>query len=139
MSQADDRYYVPHGSHWPIVGSIGLLFLMVGVSNWLNGSDAGFWVPAAIRRPIVVPLGTPEVVATAVPSPPAKHTRDARYRSSRIDIWTAAVVTEAVPVQTPLQYIAMHIIQTKGIRFLMTHRMSYSATVTATPCVIAKA
>ena len=44
MSQADDRYYVPHGSHWPIVGSIGLLFLMVGVSNWLNGSDAGFWV-----------------------------------------------------------------------------------------------
>lgn len=44
MSQADDRYYVPHGSHWPIVGSIGLLFLMVGVSNWLNGSDSGFWV-----------------------------------------------------------------------------------------------
>ncbi|MDA0705924.1 MAG: cytochrome c oxidase subunit 3 [Proteobacteria bacterium] len=44
MSHADDRYYVPHGSHWPIVGSVGLLFLMVGVSNWLNGADAGFWV-----------------------------------------------------------------------------------------------
>ena len=44
MSHADDRYYVPHGSHWPIVGSVGLLFLMVGVSSWLNGGDAGFWV-----------------------------------------------------------------------------------------------
>jgi cytochrome c oxidase subunit 3 len=44
MSHADDRYYVPHGSHWPIVGSVGLLFLMVGVSNWLNGADSGFWV-----------------------------------------------------------------------------------------------
>ncbi len=44
MSHADDRYYVPHGSHWPIVGSVGLLFLMVGVSNWLNGADAGFWI-----------------------------------------------------------------------------------------------
>ena len=44
MSHADDRYYVPHGSHWPIVGSVGLLFLMVGVSSWLNGADAGFWV-----------------------------------------------------------------------------------------------
>ena len=44
MSHADDRYYVPHGSHWPIVGSLGLLFLMVGVSTWLNGADAGFWV-----------------------------------------------------------------------------------------------
>ncbi len=44
MSHADDRYYVPHGSHWPIVGSVGLLFLMVGVSIWLNGADAGFWL-----------------------------------------------------------------------------------------------
>jgi cytochrome c oxidase subunit 3 len=44
MSQAQDSYYVPHGSHWPIVGSIGLLFLMLGVSTWLNGADAGFWV-----------------------------------------------------------------------------------------------
>ena len=44
MSHADDRYYVPHGSHWPIVGSVGLLFLMVGVSNWLNGADSGFWI-----------------------------------------------------------------------------------------------
>lgn len=44
MSHAEDRYYVPHGSHWPIVGSIGLLFLMVGVSNWLNGAGAGFWI-----------------------------------------------------------------------------------------------
>ncbi len=39
-----DRYYVPHGSHWPIVGSAGLLFLMTGVSTWLNGSDFGFYI-----------------------------------------------------------------------------------------------
>ena len=44
MSQTHDSYYVPHGSHWPIVGSIGLLFTMLGVSTWLNGADAGFWV-----------------------------------------------------------------------------------------------
>ena len=43
-TQAQNRYYVPHGSHWPIVGSIGLFFLMVGVSSWLNGSDLGFWI-----------------------------------------------------------------------------------------------
>ena len=41
---ADERYYVPHGSHWPAVGSLGLLFLMVGVSSWLNGADAGFYI-----------------------------------------------------------------------------------------------
>ena len=44
MDHANDRYYVPHGSHWPIVGSVGLLFLMVGVSTWLNGAASGFWV-----------------------------------------------------------------------------------------------
>ena len=43
-THADDRYYVPHGSYWPIVGSVGLLFLMVGVSTWLNGAGAGFYV-----------------------------------------------------------------------------------------------
>ncbi|MDH4316618.1 MAG: cytochrome c oxidase subunit 3, partial [Gammaproteobacteria bacterium] len=44
MSQTADHYYVPHESHWPIVGSIGLLLLMVGVSSWLNGSAPGFWI-----------------------------------------------------------------------------------------------
>ncbi len=43
-THADDHYYVPHHSHWPIVGSVGLLFLMVGLSTWLNGNDPGFWI-----------------------------------------------------------------------------------------------
>jgi len=38
------HYYVPHESHWPIVGSIGLLLTMVGVSSWLNGSNPAFYV-----------------------------------------------------------------------------------------------
>ncbi|HWP94903.1 MAG TPA: cytochrome c oxidase subunit 3 [Gammaproteobacteria bacterium] len=32
---ADGKYYIPHGSHWPIVGSIGLFLTMVGASAWL--------------------------------------------------------------------------------------------------------
>jgi cytochrome c oxidase subunit III len=47
MDHAENRYYVPHGSHWPIVGSIGLLLLMVGVSSWLNGAALGFWIMMA--------------------------------------------------------------------------------------------
>ena len=46
-THTDEHYYVPHGSHWPAVGSLGLLFLMVGVSSWLNGADAGFYVMLA--------------------------------------------------------------------------------------------
>lgn len=38
MSHSKDAYYVPHGTKWPIVGSIGMLLLMVGASNWLNGN-----------------------------------------------------------------------------------------------------
>ena len=44
MEHTEDRYYIPHGSHWPVVGSVGLLFLMLGVSTWLNGSDLGFYI-----------------------------------------------------------------------------------------------
>jgi len=47
MSNTDDRYYVPQRSHWPIVGAVGLLLLMVGVSTWLNGANTGFWVMLA--------------------------------------------------------------------------------------------
>jgi len=41
MSEAHGGYYVPHGTHWPIVGSIGLTTLLVGVANFLNGSSVG--------------------------------------------------------------------------------------------------
>ena len=47
MAHAEDQYYVPHSSHWPIVGSVGLFTMMVGVSSWLNGSQAGFWIMTA--------------------------------------------------------------------------------------------
>ena len=46
-THTEERYYVPHESHWPIVGSAGLLLLMVGVSTWLNGASAGFYVMMA--------------------------------------------------------------------------------------------
>ena len=41
MSEAHGGYFVPHGTHWPIVGSIGLTTLLVGVANLLNGSSIG--------------------------------------------------------------------------------------------------
>ena len=37
----DGSYYIPHGSHWPILGSIGLFLLVGGFASMLNGSGAG--------------------------------------------------------------------------------------------------
>src|SRR3546814_7424514 len=31
-----NAYYVPHGSKWPAVGTIGLFATMFGAANWLN-------------------------------------------------------------------------------------------------------
>ena len=39
-----DKYYVPHSSPWPIVGSVSLFTTMVGVVLWLNHVLAGPWV-----------------------------------------------------------------------------------------------
>ncbi|NNF51735.1 MAG: cytochrome c oxidase subunit 3 [Gammaproteobacteria bacterium] len=41
MAHTKDQYYVPHGSHWPIVGSVGLFLTMIGASSMLNGSATG--------------------------------------------------------------------------------------------------
>jgi cytochrome c oxidase subunit 3 len=34
-------YYVPDGTHWPIVGSVGLTTLLVGFASLLNGANVG--------------------------------------------------------------------------------------------------
>ena len=40
MSEASpDDYYVPHGTHWPIIGSIGLTVTVVGFARFLHGSE----------------------------------------------------------------------------------------------------
>ncbi len=36
-------YYVPHGSNWPILGSIALFTLVGGAANLLNGHAWGKW------------------------------------------------------------------------------------------------
>jgi cytochrome c oxidase subunit III len=41
---ASDKYYVPHGSPWPIVGSIALFTTVGGAALWLNNVGAGPWV-----------------------------------------------------------------------------------------------
>jgi cytochrome c oxidase subunit 3 len=43
------RYYIPHGSHWPIVGSVALFTLMLGVVSFLNGwTGAWSFVPGVL-------------------------------------------------------------------------------------------
>ena len=47
MSETNGGYYVPHGSGWPIIGSIGLFVMLQGFANFLNGSDIGSTVMLA--------------------------------------------------------------------------------------------
>jgi cytochrome c oxidase subunit III len=41
------RYYVPHGTRWPIFGSIGLFTMMLGGALWLNSLGIGPWLVTA--------------------------------------------------------------------------------------------
>ncbi|MFM1886383.1 MAG: hypothetical protein RL026_1540 [Pseudomonadota bacterium] len=47
-SHDSNTYYVPHSSPWPIVGSISLFVLMLGVVSFLNGWAGGWaFIPGA--------------------------------------------------------------------------------------------
>ena len=48
-------YYVPHGSQWPILGSVALFTLMTGVISYLN-EWAGGWafIPGALLLAVSV-------------------------------------------------------------------------------------
>jgi len=41
--QADSAYYIPHGTRWPIIGSLGMITMLVAAANWLNGSGTARW------------------------------------------------------------------------------------------------
>ena len=43
-STASEKYHVPHGSPWPIVGSIALFTTVGGAAMWLNNVSAGPWI-----------------------------------------------------------------------------------------------
>jgi cytochrome c oxidase subunit III len=36
-----DKYYVPHGSPWPIIGSVSLFTTVIGAALWINESSGG--------------------------------------------------------------------------------------------------
>lgn len=38
------KYYIPHGSKWPIVGSVSLFITMFGVAMLLNGVNVAPWI-----------------------------------------------------------------------------------------------
>ena len=44
MAAANGGYYIPHGTRWPIMGSIGLFTLLGGFAMLLNGSASASWI-----------------------------------------------------------------------------------------------
>lgn len=41
---SEGGYYIPHGSRWPIVGSIGITTLVIGAANFMNGNGSGWTI-----------------------------------------------------------------------------------------------
>jgi cytochrome c oxidase subunit 3 len=44
---AAGKYYIPHGTRWPIIGSVGLFVLMGGFASMLNGTSVGSMIMMA--------------------------------------------------------------------------------------------
>ena len=40
---ADDTYYVPQGTKWPIIGSLGMITMLSSAAFWMNGSEIAPW------------------------------------------------------------------------------------------------
>jgi cytochrome c oxidase subunit 3 len=40
-TNAHDAYYIPHKAVWPVIGTAGLVTMLAGFANYLNGSAAG--------------------------------------------------------------------------------------------------
>lgn len=40
---AENSYYVPHGTRWPIVGSLGMITMLASAAFWLNDAAIAPW------------------------------------------------------------------------------------------------
>jgi cytochrome c oxidase subunit III len=40
---SEDSYYVPHGTRWPIVGSLGLITMLASAAFWMNDFAVAPW------------------------------------------------------------------------------------------------
>jgi len=40
---AEDSYYIPHGTRWPIIGSLGLVTILASAAFWMNDSAVAPW------------------------------------------------------------------------------------------------
>jgi len=38
---SEQEYYVPNGTYWPIIGSIGVATLFIGFANQMHGASWG--------------------------------------------------------------------------------------------------
>lgn len=41
--QSDNTYYVPHGTKWPIIGSLGMITMLASAAFWMNDSEIAPW------------------------------------------------------------------------------------------------
>lgn len=41
MSTTNAAYYIPHKATWPVIGTLGLMTMLAGFANFLNGSSIG--------------------------------------------------------------------------------------------------
>jgi len=40
---AEQAYYVPHGTQWPIIGSVGMVTMLASAAYWVNGAAFAPW------------------------------------------------------------------------------------------------
>ena len=43
LHKAEGSYYVPHGTRWPIIGSLGLVTMLASAAFWMNDSRVAPW------------------------------------------------------------------------------------------------
>jgi cytochrome c oxidase subunit 3 len=53
-AQAHGSYYVPHGSHWPFIGSAALFLTAIGAGNFIHQSAAGQYIMYAGMAILIV-------------------------------------------------------------------------------------
>ena len=93
-------------------------------------------VVVTVRRRVVEAERGPTVGRAVAPTAATQHAVGAGRWAFRVPWGRLVVVSRIVPIGTPLPYIPVHVVQSPGVWFFLSHGMRFFSGITSEPGVI---
>ena len=86
---SNEKYYVPHGTYWPIIGSIGISTLFIGFANQMH--DVSWGWPVMVLGFAIIAFRQFDCTTVACAYVVFANFAFASFAFTKVCLWTVSV------------------------------------------------